>query len=430
MSVEERLRNEEAKIILTKEPSRLIRWGITVMFFVFFALIIISLLVSYSDIIKAEIVLTKENEPIKIVAKNNGSIDLLVKENQPVNANDYLAIIQNTADSTDIFFLRNLLLYADQGSYLISYLFNQKNLTPNKKLGDLQGAYLILYKAIDDYKLFKQLNYYENKIGSKRQQINQYQQMFAKTKEKTSLMGKELALIKKDHDINKSLYNNSTIAEQDLRSSEKILLQKQSNLVTNQEDEFSMLNRIEELKESIIDLSMQQVQEDNKYKVSIEQAYEQLKNNFSAWEKDYVLKAPVEGEASFFKFVNNKQFIKANEDVLSIIPKDSDSTIIGKVSISVLGAGKVKEGETVNIKLDGYPYQEYGILYGEVTSVSLIPNDKQYAVKVKLTNGLTTSYKKEIPFSQQLHGQADIVTKKLSLAERVFYQLVSVFKNQ
>ena len=254
--------------------------------------------------------------------------------------------------------------------------------------------------------------------------------MFAKTKEKTSLMNKELSLIKKDYEVDRSLFKNNTIAEQELRNSEKIFLQKQSGLVTNQQDELSMLSRIEELKESIIDLSMQNLQEENKYKISIDQAYEQLRNDFANWEKENVLKTPVEGKVSFFRFINNKQFIKANEDIIGIIPKDADSTIIGKVNISVSGAGKVKEGETVNIKLDGYPYQEYGILYGEVTSISLIPNDKQYAVKVKLTNGLTTSYKKQIPFAQQLHGQADIVTKKLSLAERIFYQLVSVFKNQ
>ncbi|MBK7884148.1 MAG: HlyD family efflux transporter periplasmic adaptor subunit [Chitinophagaceae bacterium] len=430
MSVEERLRNEEARIVLTKEPSKLTRWGMSIMFFVFLALFLISLLVNYSDIIKAEIVLTKENEPIKIVAKNNGSIDLLVHENQLVKANDYLAIIQNTADSADIFFLRNLLLYAEQGNYLMSYLLNRPELTTNKKLGDLQAPYLILYKAIDDYKLYKRLNYYQNKIVSKQQQISQYQKMFAKTKEKTSLMNKELSLIKKDYEIDRSLFKNNTIAEQELRNSEKVFLQKQSSLVTNQQDELNMLSRIEELKESIIDLSMQNLQEENKYKISVDQAYEQLKNDFANWEKEYVLRTPVEGKVSFFRFINNKQFIKANEDIIGIIPKDADSTIIGKVNISVSGAGKVKEGETVNIKLDGYPYQEYGILYGEVTSISLIPNDKQYAVKVKLTNGLTTSYKKQIPFAQQLHGQADIVTKKLSLAERIFYQIVSVFKNQ
>ncbi len=429
MVEEKRLYNEEARIILTKEPSRLTRWGITIMFFIFCALFIISLLVNYSDIVKAEIVLAKENEPIKIVAKASGSIDLLVNENQPVKSNDYLAIIQNAADSSDIFFLRNLLSNYNQGNYLVNYLIKQP-ITPNKKLGDLQSVYLALCKAISDYKLFIQLHYYEDKISAKKEQINRYQQMLDKSKERTSLMQKELNLVNEDYQSNTKLFKNKVISEQDLRNVEKIVLQKQSGVMANQQDEFGMLNRIAELKEAIVDLTMQQIQEENRYKLSIEQAYDQLKNEFSEWEKNYVLKASVDGTVSFFKFLNNKQFVNINENVLSVIPKDADSVIVGKVNIPVLGAGKVTIGQTVNIKLDGYPFQEYGVLHGEIISLSLVPNDKQYAVKVKLTEGLTTSYKKQIPFSQQLHGQADIITKKLSLAERVFYQIVSIFKNQ
>jgi len=43
---------------------------------------------------------------------------------------------------------------------------------------------------------------------------------------------------------------------------------------------------------------------------------------------------------------------------------------------------------------------------------------------------LTTSYKKQIVFQQEMSGTADIVTKDLRLLERLLYQFRDVFKRK
>ena len=54
--------------------------------------------------------------------------------------------------------------------------------------------------------------------------------------------------------------------------------------------------------------------------------------------------------------------------------------------------------------------------------------DGNVLIDVSLPNGLTTSYKKQIVFQQEMSGTADIVTKDLRLLERLLYQFRDVFK--
>ena len=42
----------------------------------------------------------------------------------------------------------------------------------------------------------------------------------------------------------------------------------------------------------------------------------------------------------------------------------------GEVLIPARGVGKIKVGQTANVKVENYPYDEYGLIKGEVQSIS------------------------------------------------------------
>jgi len=44
-------------------------------------------------------------------------------------------------------------------------------------------------------------------------------------------------------------------------------------------------------------------------------------------------------------------------------------------SHSLQGAGKVKTRQTVNVKFDGYPYMEFGMVKGKVKNISPLWGD-------------------------------------------------------
>ena len=63
------------------------------------------------------------------------------------------------------------------------------------------------------------------------------------------------------------------------------------------------------------------------------------------------------------------------------------------------GIGKIKVGTKANIKLTGFPEQEYGILKATVNSIRKLPKEEltignSYMVELLLDNALRTSYGK------------------------------------
>jgi hypothetical protein len=67
----------------------------------------------------------------------------------------------------------------------------------------------------------------------------------------------------------------------------------------------------------------------------------------------------------------------------------------------------------------GYPYLEYGILQGRIRNVSLVTNNDFYTVEVDLYKGLHSTVNKELRFTGELTGTAEIITENRSLIERI-----------
>ena len=88
--------------------------------------------------------------------------------------------------------------------------------------------------------------------------------------------------------------------------------------------------------------------------------------------------------------------------------------------MSANGYGKIKEKDTVYIKLDDYPYKEYGELKGFVYNKSKVYHDSIYYIDIRLPFGLKTNHDESITFSYNMPGKVEYYTNKRSLLQRVF----------
>ena len=52
-----------------------------------------------------------------------------------------------------------------------------------------------------------------------------------------------------------------------------------------------------------------------------------------------------------------------------------------------------------------------------------------YTATVELTDNLNTTYKKKIPFIQQMTDQANIITEEMTLLDQIIRPIHSLFKN-
>ena len=139
------------------------------------------------------------------------------------------------------------------------------------------------------------------------------------------------------------------------------------------------------------------------------------------------MKSPIDGTITFTKIWSVNQNVVTGDKVVTIIPEKT-SKIIGKLTIPISGSGKVKTGQKVNIKLINYPYMEFGMIEGKIKSISLIPSDNTYMAEVEFPEGLKTNYNKQIKFSQEMQGSAEIITADIRLIERLFNPIKSLFK--
>ncbi len=82
---------------------------------------------------------------------------------------------------------------------------------------------------------------------------------------------------------------------------------------------------------------------------------------------------------------------------------------------------KIKAGQKVLIRLEAYPYEEFGLLEGRIAAQAGILTGSTYSVGIRLDAPFFTSRGREIPQQPRLHGRAEILMEKQSLLRRIFY---------
>ena len=155
------LRSEQVQDILEAVPNWMIRWGNTLILLLIVMLIGISWFVKYPDIIIAEAMITTQIPPQKEYAIITGKIDtILVDDNQKVISDTPLAIIENTANYKDVFYLKSVIDTIKINNSNFSFPIHQM---PILFLGDIESDYALFENSYLQYELNKQLQPYNSK---------------------------------------------------------------------------------------------------------------------------------------------------------------------------------------------------------------------------------------------------------------------------
>ncbi|MFW6358559.1 MAG: HlyD family efflux transporter periplasmic adaptor subunit [Chroococcales cyanobacterium] len=130
------------------------------------------------------------------------------------------------------------------------------------------------------------------------------------------------------------------------------------------------------------------------------------------------LKAPVDGIVLSLNLQNTGQVIQPGQTVAEIAPEDAPLVLSAIVPNSE--AGFVEKGMPVHIKLDSYPYQDYGVVPGTVTHIS--PNAKAddqmgYRVQIELERDYVIENQQKIPFKPGQTATADIILRRRRIAD-------------
>ena len=420
------LRSEEFQEVLGNVPHWILRWGITVLAFVIILLLTGSAIIKYPDIIPARIVLTGSIPPATVTARASGKLtQLFVQDNQAVGIGDYLVVIDNPAGTEDVQMLKD---------YLERFTMNTDSFSlPNKDLqvGSMQTTYSNLYITLFNYMEYKRLLYYPQKIKMTQERILQYEEQYRNLQRQETLTGEQFVLMQNQYQRDSTLYSTGVIAKEELEKSQNNFLQSKLSSENMRSLLNSMQIQIAQLREQLLDMEHQNIETLNGLQTQLQSLITQLKTEIQSWEINYVLMAPISGNITFTNFWISNQNVSAGEAVFTIIPTETVE-ILGKASLPIARSGKVKPGQKVNIHLENFPENEFGILRGRVKSISLVPAQTgdmaYYAVEISLPDKLTTTYKKELPWLPNMQGQADIITEDISLLERFILPIKKILR--
>jgi HlyD family secretion protein len=424
------IRSEPMQDIIGRPPGWITRWGTTVLFGFLLILIFFASVFRYPDSVKSGIVITTENPPANLMAHSSGNIKkIFVTDNQMVQSGDILTLINNPADYRDVLLIRRWTEKALYDSGFQVSPDSRKVIQGSFQLGEIQPALSAYFSHLSEFIDYRKDNPEKQRIAALRQESTGYANLRIALAQQCEILNKELELVRKQHERNKTLYQSRTISDADLEKSESVLLAKDYEYAQSKIELAN--NRLKEtgVQKEIVTLESQLRENQSEKERSLHESLLNLIAGIATWENRYVLKAPVDGKVSFSKVWNENQPVSDGDLIMTVIPLEQ-GMILGKVKLPMEGAGKVKAGQTVVIKLDNYPYLEFGLLRGNVKAIAGAPDESMYMVQVNLPDSLLTSYGKMIDFRQEMQGQAEIITENMTLMNRIMNPLRHIIKRQ
>jgi multidrug efflux pump subunit AcrA (membrane-fusion protein) len=411
--------SEAIRDYLEQIPNRILRWGNYILCGVLLALFAIAWFVEYPTIVYADFKLMATNTPKPIIAKVNGRLEqLFVVENQKVKPNQILGYIESTAKHKEVLALEqelsNLVLWLDSKDWK---QLNQVRLKNYQNLGTLQMGYQEFQQLyIQTLVLFGE-GYYMQKQKYLKGDLKELGNMSENLKNQKQIQTQDATLQEKEYQKNKTLYSKDIIANTDYsREESKVLAKKlpikntETALLNN-----TMLMRAKE--KEILDLEKSALEQKERFRQSLNS----LRSLIMAWKSNYILTAPTDGVVNFTGTLQEQQNLKANSILLYVTAQKNQYQ--GEIKIPQANFGKIKIGQTVLIKFQGYPFEEYGAVEGKIKSIAKIPTAETqtfYAI-ITLPNPPITTNNKTIAYRNGMTASASIITENLKLAQRLLY---------
>lgn len=294
---------------------------------------------------------------------------------------------------------------------------------PKERLADLEQALRDRQRAITEAKLAQ-----ENRT---KEQMFQAEQAW-RDRQRAILQTQ----LQEDSSVKEQLFQ----AEQVLRERERSITQTEGEL----KQANSELDRLQaDLKQAMAELNRlqaeraqnqaeaQAVQLQNQQKIQqlevqktqmqaqIDQAEKQIAKAKTEL-KQLAFTAPVDGTVLSMSVRNSGEVVQPGQIVAELAPQNVPLVLTAKLPNRE--AGFVTTGMEVKVKLDSFPYQDYGIVSGKVISIS--PDSKPdpqlgsvYRVEIALDSQAVNDGRQTISFKPGQTATADIVIRRRRIAD-------------
>lgn len=426
IEINRRYRKDHLSDFIGTPPNALLKSGITLIFFVTILILFTSYFISYPDIIISPVIITNANLPVPVYSNQSGIIDKIFVENgELVLENQKLLSITNTSNVSDVENWKVWLNYFDS-----NYIPDQTLKVPPVavRLGELHSLYSTVTRNYYEWSQLLQDPSKDEKIKAlklEKETIGNLSQSLVRQME---IFNVELSLLQKNVSRDEALLASGVISALEYEKTKSIYLvskRLKETLISN------ILNN--DLQ--IARLNSQINEESSVYRKNVLAIYTNLKglcrqalDEINIWEEKYCIKSKITGFVVMPTTVNEKLYITSGDIIFNVVPRLNTKKAFATALVSSSDLGRIEIGNKTIIRLDSWPYKQFGSIISKVNNIAIIPNpnadnEKNYEITMTLSMPLETTIGVQITPKPEEIGQVRIITKERRILDRIFNKL-------
>lgn len=418
-------KSEEVQVIIDRIPTYWVKWVVLCVGVLMGVIVLLGFLIQYSDTVDGQISVTATTAPVRLVANSNGRIHLLQNNKTLLKKGDVISYLESGANYKHILWIDSLLNALNHSANKVC------TLPDTLLLGEVSSAYNAFLLSYLQYERLLTSDIYATMRQNLQQQIQSDEAVIANLNNELQLKNQMLHSSQNQLGKDSILLSVKGISEQEYQRLHTAHLSMQESHLNLKSNRLMKQSEVSRNQLEIQRILLEETETKEKGYSDFITRKNELSNAINLWKERYLQYTPVAGELEYLGFWRDNSFVQAGQELFTVIPDKNN--ILGEVMIPSFGAGKVKVGQTANVKINNYPHDEYGLLKGTVKSISRITNkvqtqngtDDAYLVVVFFPQGMVTNFGKTLPLDFESKGTAEIITKRKRLIERLFDNLKS-----
>ena len=415
-------RSEEVADIIDRMPTGWTKLVVAIIMVIIVTMVTLGCVIKYPDTVTGQISITGEIAPVRLISSASGRLQLLIDNNTEVREGTCIGYIETGAVYKDILSLDSLCRVMPEIGTKIDF--------PGKlELGALSVYYNDFVLSYIKYDQLRETKVYDNMRKTLRNQQLSNKQVSKNLKKEIDLNNEVLTNLHKQYASDSILHKSGAISDEELSLQYNSLLSSKQSDIELRSTELVKQSEMKSIDIELAKVDVTVMEELTSSFNTMLAKYNILVNQIRQWKEQYLFISPIGGNLQYQGFWRNNTFINASSEVFSISPVKN--RMIGELLIPAGGAGKVKVGQDVNVKLADYPYNEYGYVRGKVETLSTLTRNiespegtaKAYLATVSFPQGLKSNYGKRLQLNFESVGIGEIITEKRRLIQRLFDNL-------
>ena len=149
-----------------------------------------------------------------------------------------------------------------------------------------------------------------------------------------------------------------------------------------------------------------------------------LKNNLALQVSEIAflrVLSPVDGTLTELKFTTPGRLVRKGSPIATILPTNVQPIVTAYVANKDVAF--VKEGIPARIKVDAYPFRQFGTVSAKVVRIFPLPDKPQFSVRLQLGKSTIRVRGKDRPLEAGLTVNVDLLTEKRRLIQLIFKKM-------